>query len=218
MAMSYALNAREEERARMVRDQIEARGLDDERVLAAMRAVPREYFVAPQLAESAYDDRPLPIGEGQTVSQPYIVARMAEAASIEPEARVLDIGTGSGYAAAVYAWLADQVYSIDCNALLIAQAERALERTGFGNVTLSVGDGTLGWPSAAPFDAILVAASTPEPPESLKRQLSIGGRLVIPVRDNGAQYLRCFQRRESGAFTVDNLGEVEFVPLIRQSR
>ena len=165
----------------MVERQIAARGIRDERVLSAMREVPREAFVPENLREFAHDDTPLPISEGQTISQPYIVALMAEAAGIGPLDRVLDVGTGSGYAAAVLSRLAERVYSIERHASLAEAARQRLEALGYTNVEVRVGDGSRGWPEAAPFDAILVAAGAPDVPDALKRQLAIGGRLVIPV-------------------------------------
>src|SRR5215213_5675885 len=161
--------------------QIARRSVRDPQVLEAMRHVPREAFVEPGCEEFAYEDGPLPIGEGQTISQPYIVALMIEAAELEPGDRVLEVGAGSGYAAAVLGRIAARVHAIERHAALADAAWRRLERLGCDNVELRVGDGTLGWPEAAPFDAILVAAGGPEVPRALKEQLAIGGRLVIPV-------------------------------------
>ena len=171
-------------RNRMVDMQIARRGVRDPRVLEAMRQVPREAFVEPGFEEFAYEDGPLPIGEGQTISQPYIVALMIEAAEVKPGDRVLEVGAGSGYAAAVMSRIADRVYAIERHRLVGAKPRgERFRKLGYDNVELRVGDGTQGWPEAAPFDAILVAAGGPEVPAALKEQLAIGGRLVMPVGD-----------------------------------
>jgi len=204
----------ESRRAAMVERQIERRGVCDARVLAAMRATPRERFVEEATAEFAYDDSPLRIGEGQTISQPYIVAVMIEAAAIEPGARVLEIGCGSGYAAAVMSLIAREVFTIDRHAALVDQARARFADLGYGNIEARAGDGTLGWPEAAPFDAILVAAAPPEVPASLRDQLKVGGRLVVPV--GGSDYGQRLTKitRRSDRFEEEDLGAVAFVPLI----
>ncbi len=208
--MSERLQRKREE---MVERQLLRRGIADERVLAAFRRVPREAFVRPELAKYAYDDNPLPIGEGQTISQPYVVALMTEAARIGPGARVLDVGTGSGYAAAILAELAKEVVAIERHASLADHARDAIGRLGYENVEVMHGDGTLGVPERAPFDAILVAAGAPVVPRSLKEQLAEGGRLVIPVSANSHQDLVVITRRGEG-FEEENLGGVRFVPLL----
>jgi len=197
----------------MVEHQLAARGIADGRVLAAMERVPREAFVPAELAEYAYDDSPLPIGEGQTISQPYIVALMAEAAHIGPGARVLEVGTGSGYAAAVLAELAASVVSIERHAALAEKARAALMELGYENVEVIEGDGSRGVPERAPYDAILVAAGAPAPPDSLKRQLAEGGRLVIPVSADAHQTL-CVITRRGDSYEEEDLGAVRFVPLL----
>ncbi|MGF1606613.1 MAG: protein-L-isoaspartate(D-aspartate) O-methyltransferase [Rhodothalassiaceae bacterium] len=202
------------QRAQMVARQIAGRGITDERVLAAMRTVPREAFVAPNLADYAYEDSPLPIAEGQTISQPYIVAMMAQAAEPAPGQRVLEIGTGSGYGAAVISRIATHVYSIDRHQSLIDHAAEALDRLGYGNIDLRVGDGTLGWPEAAPFDAIIVTAGGPDIPQTLLDQLAPGGRLVIPVGDRHMHQELVRVRKQDGGFVREALGAVRFVPLI----
>src|SRR5215212_6721349 len=156
----------------------------DRRVLAAMRRVPREAFVEPGFEEFAYEDGPLPIGEGQTISQPYIVALMIEAAEVKPGDVVLEVGAGSGYAAAVMGQIADRVYAIERHPSLGEAACQRFRRLGYDNIDLRVGDGTKGWPEAGPFDAILVAAGGPQVPPALREQLAIGGRLVIPVGED----------------------------------
>lgn len=202
-------------RDRMVETQIAARGVSDPAVLDAMRATPREMFVDPALRASAYDDRPLGIGERQTISQPYIVALMIAAADLKPGDRVLEIGTGSGYAAAVMSRIAARVYTVERRASLGEMARRRFRELQLDNIETRIGDGTLGWPEAAPFDAILVAASGPEFPAALKRQLRVGGRLVMPVgSDPMRQELRKLTRRGEDDYELADLGAVAFVPLI----
>ena len=203
-----------EARARMVADQIARRGVSDARVLAAMREVPREAFVERGLEAEAFRDAPLPIAQGQTISQPFIVALMAEAARIAPGDRVLEVGAGSGYAAAVLGCLAARVVAIERHPALVQAARERLARLGMAHVEIVEGDGTLGWPGAAPFDAIVVSAGAPRVPEALKEQLAPGGRLVIPVGSEGVhQDLRRLTRRGDG-FEEESLGGVRFVPLI----
>jgi protein-L-isoaspartate(D-aspartate) O-methyltransferase len=202
-------------RDQMINDQIVRRGVRDPHVLEAMRAVPREAFVQPGYEDLAYEDGPLPIGEGQTISQPYVVARMIEAAEVRPGDRVLEIGAGSGYAAAVTSRIAGHVHAIERHRSLAEAARGRIERLGYRNITLRVGDGTLGWPEAAPFDAILVAAGAPAVPPALTRQLADGGRLVVPVGDSAhLQTLTKVTRRRDGEWSEETLGGVRFVPLI----
>jgi len=198
----------------MVDSQIAARGVCDTEVLDAMRIVPRERFVPEELREFAYEDTPLPIEAGQTISQPYIVAHMIEAAAIGRDDRVLEIGAGSGYAAAVISRIAGQVYAIERHPQLAALARERMSALGYDNVEIRTGDGTQGWPDVAPFDAILVAAGGPAVPRPLCRQLAIGGRLVIPVGDADAQRLMRVTRRSADNFEEEDLGDVRFVPLI----
>jgi protein-L-isoaspartate(D-aspartate) O-methyltransferase len=188
------------------------RHVDDERVLEAIRAVPRDMFVPPELAADAWENIPLPIGCGQTISQPLVVARMCELLELTGSERVLDVGTGSGYHAAVLAQLADHVWSVERHAELSAQAARNLAAAGVDNVTLAVGDGTLGLPAEAPFEAINVAAAGAAVPLALEDQLAPGGRLVAPV-DNGEQRLVLIRRGASGLERTP-LERVRFVPLI----
>ena len=199
----------------MVERQLVRRGIRDERVLDAMRRVRRELFVPEPLRARAYDDGPLPIGEGQTISQPYIVALMAEAAALGPADRVLEVGTGSGYAAAVLAELAAQVFTVERHADLGWDARERIEAAGLGNVEVRIGDGTLGWPAEAPFDAIVVAAGGPAVPGALKAQLAVGGRLVLPVGDEPRrQVLLRVVRDRAETFRTERLGQVLFVPLL----
>jgi protein-L-isoaspartate(D-aspartate) O-methyltransferase len=203
------------ERMAMVDRQLRARGIRDERLLDAFAAIPREQFVDPELASAAYADGPLPIGFGQTISQPYIVALMLEAASINAAAKVLEVGAGSGYAAAILGRLARFVIAVERVPQLAAAARDRLARLGFDNVEVVEGDGTLGWPAAAPFDAILAAACGRNVPQSLIAQVAPGGRLVMPVGDRGgAQQLIKLTKAANGSITQETLGGVRFVPLI----
>ena len=203
------------EREAMVRDQIQSRGIDDRRVLQAMLEVPRDQFVQLRQRTLAYVDSPLPIESGQTISQPYIVALMTAALELEPEDRVLEIGTGSGYAAAVLSLLCDSVYTIERIDALAQHADKTLQRLGYENVQVITGDGSIGWPQAAPYDAIVVTAGGPRIPDALKTQLAIGGRLVMPVGDlERYQSLVRLTRTSQTDYLTDDLGGVRFVPLI----
>jgi protein-L-isoaspartate(D-aspartate) O-methyltransferase len=202
-------------RAHMVRAHIADRGVRDPTVLEAMRSVPREAFLPPELEEFAYADTPLPIERGQTISQPYIVALMAAAAGLRPGDRVLEVGTGSGYAAAIFGRIAREVYTVERHAELAKIAAERLARLGVSNVSVLHGDGTLGWPEHAPYDAIIVAAGGPKVPEALLGQLAPGGRLVIPVGEGrGLQRLLRVTREADGRLREEELGDVRFVPLI----
>jgi protein-L-isoaspartate(D-aspartate) O-methyltransferase len=207
--------ARTPARDRMVEVQIKGRGVRDPHVLDAMRQVPREIFVEPGFEEFAYEDSALPIAEEQTISQPYVVALMIELAEVKPGDAVLEVGAGSGYAAAVLSRIARRVHAIERHAALAAVARRRFDELGYDNIVLRVGDGTRGWPEAAPFDAILVAAGGPEVPRALKAQLAIGGRLVIPVgRDARGQKLLRVTRKSDADYEEEDFGGVRFVPLI----
>lgn len=201
-------------RQRMVERQIRARGVSDPGVLAAMGRVPRERFVPEALRHQAYDDSPLPIGHDQTISQPYIVAFMAEALMLEAGDRVLEVGAGSGYAAAVLAEMGAAVFTIERHAALAERAAKDLLDLGYDGISVRHGDGSLGWPEAAPFDAILVSAGAPVVPASLQQQLAIGGRLVIPVGPAGRQRLLRVRRLTAADFEEADLAMVSFVPLI----
>jgi len=202
-------------RQRMIDYQLLARGLQDQAVLNAVNAVPREAFVPTELVEFAYSDTPLPIAASQTISQPYIVALMIAALELKPSERVLEVGTGSGYAAAILAEIAEQVYTIERHKILADTARDKLQELGYRNVDVVCGDGSLGWPEQAPFDAIVVAAGGPEVPEALKQQLAIGGRLVIPVGTSmRTQKLLRVRRITEHEYAQEDLGDVRFVPLI----
>ena len=203
---------REQERFHMVSRQIEARDVRDPRVLGAMRKVPRHLFVPEAERPHAYDDRPLPIGYRQTISQPYIVALMSELAEVKPGGRVLEVGTGSGYQAAVLAEMGVRVFSIEIVEPLAKRAKATLDALGYGTrVEVRTGDGYAGWPAHAPFDAIVVTAAPPKIPEPLKQQLKIGGHLVIPVGDY-FQHLKVVTRTKKG-FRERSVVPVRFVPM-----
>jgi protein-L-isoaspartate(D-aspartate) O-methyltransferase len=208
-------SAAKEKRLRMVERQIAERGILDTHVLEAMRRVPRETFVPVDRRNLAYEDRPVSIGAGQTISQPYIVAAMIEALHLAPGDKMLEIGGGSGYASAVAAQIAGRVFTIERIPELAQAAKDNLLAAGIGNVTVRCGDGTEGWPEEAPFDAILVSAGAPEAPQTLLHQLTIGGRMVIPVgSDPTAQDLVRITRTGAEAFQRVYLTSVRFVPLI----
>ena len=208
-------NGFELQRASMVDYQLPARGIGSPLVLEAMGRVPRERFIPERMKDCAYDDGPLPIGAGQTISQPYIVALMTEALDLEGGERVLDIGTGSGYAAAVLGCIASEVFSIERVRELADRAARTLAAEGFDNVRVRCGDGTIGWSEHQPFDGIIVAAGAPAVPDSLKHQLAVGGHLVIPVgSEHSVQSLERITRLGENEFRTEDLGAVRFVPLI----
>jgi protein-L-isoaspartate(D-aspartate) O-methyltransferase len=204
-----------EARHRMVESQIVSRGVRDPAVLDAMLSVPREAFVIPEYADAAYEDRPLPIGEDQTISQPYIVAWMTEALRLSASDRVLEIGTGSGYAAAILSCIVAQVYTVERIEKLTTCARQRLQSLGYLNVHVQYANGTLGWPEHAPYDGIVVTASGPHVPEALKTQLGIGGRLVMPVGSHPSyQQLIRLTRKDDVTYQQEDLGGVAFVPLI----
>lgn len=197
----------------MVDTQLVSRGVHDPRVLDAMRKVPRHLFVDEALCDQSYNDHPLPISERQTISQPYIVALMTEALGLQGMEKVLEIGTGSGYQTAILAELANRVYSIERLLGLSQRARQVLQDLGYRNVALKVGDGTLGWPEEAPFDAILVSAGAPSVPQPLVDQMAVGARLVIPVGDHLSQELVLVERISEGVRKTD-MGGCRFVDLI----
>ena len=208
------MDPRERDRLRLVEDSLAFRDITDDRVLQAMRSVRREKFVPADLVDVAYEDMPLPIGSEQTISQPYIVAFMTQAAEIEPSHRVLEVGTGSGYGAAVLGQVADEVWTIERFPELAETARLRLGEEGADNVHVVVGDGTLGIPEQAPFDAILVTASGPTVPHALREQLADGGRLVLPVGGHHREQRLVRVRRLGDTYRTEDLLDVRFVPLI----
>ncbi len=207
---------RSAERERMVADQIAARGVRDSRVLAAMRKVPRHEFVPAELAARAHHDSPLPIGHAQTISQPYIVDFMTEQLELDGDEKVLEIGTGSGYQAAVLGELVKQVHTIEIVEPLARQSRELLAQQGYANIAVRAGDGYRGWPEEAPFDAIILTAAPPEIPQPLIDQLAMGGRLVAPV-GRWNQELVLIRRDENG-FHREKLIGVRFVPMVGEAR
>ncbi|MBZ5515548.1 MAG: protein-L-isoaspartate(D-aspartate) O-methyltransferase [Acidobacteriia bacterium] len=208
--------AQRQARERMVHEQIEDRGVHDKRVLAAMRKVPRHVFVPPEMQSHAYADGPLPIGYGQTISQPYIVAFMTEALELKPQDKVLEIGTGSGYQAAVLAELVREVFSIEIVEPLGKEAEERLKRLGYSNLKVKIADGYRGWPEAAPFDAIIVTAAPNHVPPALVNQLREGGRMVLPVGRLPQDLIRV--RRTPNGVKQESLLPVLFVPMTGEAQ
>ena len=204
------------ERQRMVQQQLKTRGINDARVLAAMAKVPREEFVPQESGAASYEDGPLPIGYGQTISQPYIVAFMTEQLRLKPGDRVLEIGTGSGYQAAILAELVSEIYSVEIVEPLARAAEATLQRLGYKNVHVKIGDGYKGWPEAAPFDAIIVTCAPDKVPQPLTDQLKDGGRMVIPVGGRFAQELYLLEKK-NGQLKESVTLSVRFVPMLREA-
>jgi len=206
------------QRLRMVEEQIARRGISNPLVLAAMKKVPRHLFVPEEIRRHAYIDRPLPIGRGQTISQPFIVALMTELAEIKPGSSVLEVGTGSGYQAAILAEIGAEVCSIEIDCILAESARSNLQAAGYGNVITKCGDGYDGWPERAPFDTVIVTAAPPKIPQPLKKQLKVGGILVIPVgEEGGIQILKTITRTGSG-FIERDVEYVAFVPMTGKIR
>jgi protein-L-isoaspartate(D-aspartate) O-methyltransferase len=202
-----------DQRRAMVERQLRGRGIKDSRVLEAMQAVPRHLFVPPALAATAYADEPLAIGEGQTISQPYIVAAMTEALELTGSERVLEIGAGSGYQAAILSLLSREVIAVEARPLLARAARERLSQLGYLNVRVEIGDGTFGWPAAAPYDGILVSAAAPMVPPPLIEQLADGGRLIIPL--GSAEHQELFRiRKQDGRIPQEALFACRFVPLV----
>lgn len=203
------------QRKKMVKRQVRARGIKDEAILDALSAVPREEFVPEKYKASAYDDSPLPIPAKQTISQPYVVALMIRTLHLGPEDRVLEVGSGSGYAAAVLSRIVDEVHAVERHEELVEYARRRLAQLNYENVHVHHADGTMGWPPAAPYDGIMVSASGPQVPASLEEQLAIGGRLVMPIgQARGLQTLIALTRVGEDEYEEEDLGGVRFVPLI----
>ena len=204
------------QRVRMVREQIENRGVKDPDVLAAMREVERHRFVPVEWRHRAYADSPLPIGEGQTISQPYIVALMTEALDLEEDERVLEVGTGSGYQAAVLAEICRNVYTVEINKRLGERAKDLLSTLGYGNIQVKIGDGYKGWKAFSPFDGIIVTCAPTDIPEPLKAQLAEGGKMVIPVGPGSFQELVVLTKTAAGALEKRTIAPVRFVPMIKK--
>ena len=209
---------RKDERQSMVARQVAARGVRDARVLEAMRNVPRHWFVPARLTAMAYQDRPLPIGHDQTISQPYIVALMTELLKLKPGAKVLEIGTGSGYQAAVLSELTDQVYTIEIIKPLAERTTKLFREKGYDSIHVRIGDGYRGWPTAAPFDAIIVTCAPEAPPAALVEQLADGGRMCIPVGGPGRQELILLTKRPDGSLDRKHIVPVAFVPMTGETR
>jgi protein-L-isoaspartate(D-aspartate) O-methyltransferase len=202
----------------MVRDQLRRRGVTDESVLFAMEIVPRENFVPEEIRNFAYRDSPLPIGHGQTISQPYMAARMIERLELDAEDRVLEIGTGSGYGAAVLSRIADTVHTLERHSALAESAREKLIALGYDNVHVIVTDGSLGWPEAAPYDGIIATAGAPQVPAPLKDQLAVGGRLVLPVGSLPEQQILIRLRKTAAnRFFEEQLEAVRFVPMVGEA-
>jgi len=205
----------EKVRQRMVREQVVARGINDQKVIHAMLSVPRHLFVPANYERMAYEDRPLPIGEGQTISQPYIVALMTETLDLNKNMRVLEIGTGSGYQAAILAKIVREVYTIEIIESLGEKAENLLSGLGYDNVHVKIGDGYKGWPAKAPFDAIIVTCAPTDIPQPLKEQLKEGGRMIIPVGGSIVQELALLEKKK-GKLEKKVVAPVRFVPMVRK--
>jgi len=203
-------------REEMINTQLIARGISSGKVLDAFRKVPRHMFVPPEYQRYAYADQPLPIGEGQTISQPYIVAYMTEVLDIQPGEKVLEIGTGSGYQAAILKETGANVYSIEVIPSLSEKASEVLSNLGYKDIHLKEGDGYTGWPEFAPFDAIIVTCSPSEIPPALKQQLAEGGRMIIPVGEQGTIQYLCHLRKKEGKMVQRNVMAVRFVPMINE--
>ena len=201
-------------RSKMVETQLLPRGINDSRVIAAMRKVPRHLFLDEALWPEAYEDHPLPIGEKQTISQPYIVAVMTEALKLSGKEKILEIGTGSGYQAAILAELAEQVYSIERLPAIAKRARRMFDELMYSNIVITIGDGTLGWKEHSPYDRIIVTAASPYPPKTLLEQLKIGGRLIIPIGDEFTQDLTLYIRDSETEYSKESYGGCRFVKLI----
>jgi protein-L-isoaspartate(D-aspartate) O-methyltransferase len=215
---ALSLDPYEAKRARMVEQDIKARGIKDPKVLQAMGSVPRQYFVDLSQADKAYSDHPLPIGEGQTISQPYVVALMTEALGLKGHERVLEIGTGSAYQAAILAGIAKEVYTIEIRKGLYEMSRERLVRLGYKNVSVRHGDGYFGWPEVAPFDAIIVTASANHIPPPLLAQLKEGGRLILPLGSTVFHQNLTLVTREKGTNRIKELGGVAFVPMTGEAQ
>lgn len=216
-SLSYSNDIYERKRFLMVERDIKLRGIKDTRVLDVMKKVPRHFFVDEGLRDQAYEDHPLPIGEGQTISQPYVVALMTEALRLKPSDRVLEIGTGSGYQAAILAELVKEVYTIEIRRTLADRAEKRLKDLGYRNIKVKYGDGYFGWQDFAPFDAIIVTASANHIPPPLIKQLKDGGRLIIPLGSTIYYQILTVVTKKKGEIFLEQMGPVAFVPMIGEA-
>lgn len=208
------MNAYDSKRQYMVETQIAARGIKDKRVIDALRKIPRHLFLDEALWPQAYEDHAMPIGEKQTISQPYIVALMTEALQVTDRKKILEIGTGSGYQTAILAEIADQVYSIERIHSIAKRARKVFDKLQYRNVVITIGDGTSGWKEHSPYDGIIVTAASPNIPKPLLEQLVIGGRLVIPIGDESSQDLMVYTKEAKNDFTEENYGGCRFVKLV----
>lgn len=208
------MNAYDSKRQYMVETQIVARGIKDKMVIDALRKIPRHLFLDEALWPQAYEDHAMPIGEKQTISQPYIVALMTEALQLTDKQKVLEIGTGSGYQTAILAEIADQVYSIERIPSIAKRARKVFDKLQYRNVVITIGDGTSGWKEHSPYDGIIVTASSPKVPKPLLGQLAIGGRLVIPIGEESGQGLMVFTKEDENNYTEENYGGCRFVKLV----
>ncbi len=208
------MNAYDSKRQYMVETQIVARGIKDKMVIDALRKIPRHLFLDEALWPQAYEDHAMPIGEKQTISQPYIVALMTEALQLTDKQKVLEIGTGSGYQTAILAEIADQVYSIERIPSIAKRARKVFDKLQYRNVVITIGDGTSGWKEHSPYDCIIVTASSPKVPKPLLGQLAIGGRLVIPIGEESGQGLMVFTKEDENNYTEENYGGCRFVKLV----
>lgn len=216
-SLTYGEDLYEKKRLLMVERDILSRGIKDSRVIEAMRKIPRHFFVDDGLRDKAYNDYPLPIGEGQTISQPYVVALMTEALQLKPSDRVLEIGTGSGYQAAVLAEIVKEVYTIEIRKTLADKAEKRLNGLGYRNIRVKYGDGYFGWEEYAPFDAIIVTASANHIPPPLIKQLKDGGRLIIPLGSTIYYQVLTLVTKKKGEVSLEQMGPVAFVPMIGEA-
>lgn len=203
-----------EERVKMVDQQIKKRGITDKKILEAFKSVPRHEFVPVEYRDLAYSDRPLPIGNDQTISQPYIIAAMLAKLSLNPDSRVLEVGSGCGYLLAILSQIVEKVYGIERQSELVKSSRSRITRLGYDNVEIKYGDGKLGWAEKSPFDGIVVSAATSQPPEQLLEQLNEGGRMMIPLGNSFSQRLVLYQKSKTGQIDTKEFEPVRFVPLV----
>lgn len=203
-----------EERVKMIDRQIKARGISDKKILEAFKSVPRHEFVPGEYRNQAYADRPLPIGNNQTISQPYIIAAMLDKLSLNSDSKVLEVGSGCGYVLAILSQIVAQVYGIERQSSLVEKSRATINKLGYDNVEIKYGDGKLGWPEKSPFDASIVSAATDQLPEQLLKQLKIDGKIIIPIGNSFSQRLILYHKKEDGQIRKNKLEPVRFVPLV----